>query len=180
MSDAYVGEIRIFGGPYAPNNWHFCDGSILPIKNYMALYTLIGVTYGGDQRTTFGLPDLRGRLPVGQGQGPNLTARAMGQKAGSSAVTINEIQLPVHSHDFHASSGAATTATLANGVGLAATKGGVVAYAPNSLVTVNQVVRMGVTSIGYSPNGGQSHPNLMPYLAVNYIICLDGLFPTFN
>jgi microcystin-dependent protein len=183
MSDAYVGEIRLFAGNYATENWHICDGSLLNIQAFPALYALIGTTYGGDGQTTFGLPDLRGRVPVGQGQGTNLTARVLGQKGGSSTVTLTQSQMPAHTHSFSASTVTATTPTLAaSGSGFATpistgADGPVVAYAPSALVTSAENVNLGSNAISASSGGGQPHNNLMPYEAINYIIAVQGLFP---
>lgn len=184
MSDAYVGEIRMFGGSYAPQNWHLCDGTLLSISQYPALFSLISTTYGGDARTTFGLPDLRGRVPVGQGQGTGLTARTLGQSGGASAVTVTQAQMPAHNHTFYAYNKPATSAVAQNGSGLAKPltlpTGQVAAYAPAALVTATEQVALASNAITNSQNSGGAHANLMPYLAINYIICLNGLFPDLN
>ncbi len=182
MSDAYFGEIRLFAGSYAPQNWHICDGSLLQIQQYQALFTLLGTTYGGNGTTDFALPDLRGRVPVGMGQGPSLTNRVIGQKSGTSTVTVTQAQMPAHTHAFNASSTTATAQTLTNGAGLASSQslptGQVAYYAPNSLVTDSKVqASMAANAISSAPGGGGPHNNLMPYLTINYIICTNGLFP---
>jgi microcystin-dependent protein len=181
MSDAYIGEIRLLGGNYAPENWRICDGSLLNINEYEGLFALIGTTYGGDGVKTFRLPDLRGRVPVGQGQGPNLTARVLGQAGGSSTVTLTQGQMPAHSHSFSASTATATTATMASGAGFATpvstgADGPVVAYAPSALVTDAEKVNLSGSAIT-AAGGSQPHNNLMPYQAINYIIAVKGLFP---
>src|ERR1700730_18604085 len=102
MSEQYVGEIRPFAGNFAPQNWALCNGSLLPISQNSALFSLIGTTYGGDGQTTFGLPDLRGRHPVGQGQAPGLSNYVIGEVSGVETVTLNTLQLPVHSHPANA------------------------------------------------------------------------------
>lgn len=184
MSDAYTGEIRLFAGNYATANWHICDGSLLNIQEYPALFSLISTLYGGDGQKTFGLPDLRGRVPIGQGQGPSLTSRVLGQKGGASAVTVTEPQMPSHTHSFSACTTTATTPTFATGVGLATpittgADGPVVAYAPNNLVTTAEMVNLGPNAISTSNGGNQSHKNVMPYLTINYIICVMGLYPEY-
>jgi len=108
MSEAFVGEIRLFGGNYSPVNWHKCDGSMLSVSNYQVLYSLLGTTYGGDGVNTFGLPDLRSRLPVGMGQGTNLTNRVIAQKFGEETVALASNQLPVHTHTLVATTTQAT------------------------------------------------------------------------
>jgi microcystin-dependent protein len=100
MSEAVLGEIRLFSGSYAPEGWLICNGQLLQIQQYQALYALIGTTYGGNAVNNFGLPDLRGRVPVCQGQGPNLSNRSIGQKGGASLVTLTEATIPPHGHDF--------------------------------------------------------------------------------
>ena len=98
MSEPFIGDTVAVGFNFAPVNWHLCDGSLLPISQYQALYALIGTTYGGNGTTTFGLPDLRGRIPVGMGQGPGLSNYTIGQMAGSTTVTLNSTQMPAHNH----------------------------------------------------------------------------------
>ena len=169
MSTPYVGEIRLFAGNFAPVGWMFCQGQILAISENDVLFTLIGTTYGGDGQQTFALPDLRGRVPVHQGQGPGLSPRVIGERAGSETVTLLASQLPNHTHALHAST-ASATGTTPGGAMLAATSAasygpgpGAVAMAPG-----------GVSSAG----GGQPHDNMAPTLVVNYIISLFGVFPS--
>lgn len=178
--DPYVGEIRMFAGNYAPTGWHFCDGTLLQISTYQALYSLIGTVWGGNGVSTFGLPDLRGRLPVGQGTGTGLTARIVGQTGGSSAVTLVEANLPAHNHTLNASTVEGTTASLSNGAGLAQTKtppsGKLGRYSlPTPAPTK---VNLAATSISPASGGSSPHTNVMPYQAVNYIISLNGMYPT--
>lgn len=109
MSEPFIGEIRMFGFGRTPIGWQACDGSLLKISDYETLYVLVGTTYGGDGQTTFGVPDLRGRVPVHQGQGPNLTNRPLGQGGGTETVTLTEAQLPSHSHGLLATTAAATS-----------------------------------------------------------------------
>ena len=114
--DPYIGEIRLFAGNYAPENWAICDGAQVAVNDYQALYALIGTTYGGNGTTSFALPDLRGRVPIGQGQAPNVTARTLGQIGGTEKVSLNVGQLPPHNHQILATSTAATTSTPGNSV----------------------------------------------------------------
>jgi len=170
MSEPFVGEIRMFAGNFAPRGWAFCDGQLLAVSQNDALFSLLGTIYGGDGRTTFGLPDLRGRVPIHAGQGPGLSNRRIGAKAGSEKETITVNQLPSHTHDFNAttnsaSSGIATNNTLASSL---------TSYliAPRSADTT-----MATQSIS-GTGGSRSHTNLMPYLCVHFIIALFGIYPS--
>jgi microcystin-dependent protein len=179
MVDCYLGEIRLFGGSFAPVGWHYCDGTLLPISNNEALFSLIGTAWGGNGTTNFGLPDLRGRVPIGQGAGGGLTPRTLGQTFGTSMVTITAATYPTHTHAFGASTVAATATTLATSSGLAAlgvpTSGSVVGYVPPT--SAGQVDQFNAASI--VPQGGsQPHENLMPYQALQYIIAMQGIYPT--
>lgn len=181
MSDPYLGEIRMFGGNYAPEDWNFCDGTLLNVSDYNALYALIGTTYGGDGVTKFALPDLRGRLPIGQGQGQNpvLTNRTIGQKGGMETVSLGVTQIPSHSHTVNASSTAGTQPSPSNGVWASL---GTVA---NQFITVAEVKSpsvvgtMNAAAIANS-NGGAPHDNVMPYFPLSFIISLRGYFPDRN
>lgn len=183
--DPFLGEIRMFAGPYAPVNWHFCDGALLPIGTYQALYALLGTAWGGDGATTFGLPDLRGRLPVGQGAGTGLTARTLGQTGGASQVTLTIANFPAHTHAVNASNAAGTSMVPTANGGLSACvappSGKVVRYAPptaNPAPVPQSLADATISYAAYGQGGGVvSHDNLMPYQAVNYIICLQGMFP---
>lgn len=174
MSDAFMGEIRLFSGSYAPMNWAICDGSMLPINNNEALFSLIGTTYGGDGQSTFALPDLRGRLPVGQGSGPGLSFRPMGQKFGSESVTLTATQLPQHNHPLVATTAAATTSDASNH--LFADSGGDTLYGPLSQPDLNTMDTETVVNTG----GNLPHNNIMGSLAMNYIICVNGIYPSRN
>lgn len=174
MSDAFIGEIRLFSGSYAPNNWAICDGSMLPINNNEALFSLIGTTYGGDGQSSFALPDLRGRLPVGQGSGPRLSLRTVGQQFGSETVTLTAAQLPQHNHPLVATTASATTSEAGNH--LFADSGGDTLYGPLSQSDLNTMNTETVISNG----GNLPHNNIMASLAMNYIICINGLYPSRN
>jgi microcystin-dependent protein len=171
MSDPFIGEIRMFAGNFAPRGWAFCNGQILPIAQNTALFSLLGTTYGGDGRTTFALPDLRDRIPVGFGEGPGLTPRTLGESGGAAAVTLAANQIPSHTHALRAASGTPSSGAPSGEVVLAPTTGGKIYRDATSPVA------MSAGTIG--PAGGsQPHNNLQPYLAVNYIIALQGIFPS--
>jgi microcystin-dependent protein len=169
MGQPYVGEIRMFAGNFAPNGWAFCNGSLMPIAENETLFNLIGTTYGGDGQQTFGLPDMRGRLPMHQGSGPGLSSRQMGELGGAETVTLSSAQMPSHSHALRAASSLAS---------LGAPGGAVLAKtAANSFDSSAPTVAMAANAI--SPAGGsQPHSNMAPYCAVNYIISLFGIYPS--
>ena len=172
MSDPFIGEIMLFGGNFAPRGWAFCDGQLLAINSNSALFSLLGTIYGGDGRTTFALPDLRGRAPLHQGNGPGLGNRNIGQRGGAEQVTLNVTQIPSHTHALEGSSNEATTNAPGGGAVMADTNTALYsAGAPGSALS----------GLAVASNGGsQSHPNMMPYLAVNYCIALVGVFPSRN
>ena len=164
MSQPFIGEIRMFGGNFAPVNWAFCNGQLMAIAQNDALFALIGTTYGGDGQTTFQLPDLRGRLPMHQGSG-----FVIGQIAGSETVTLTTAQMPQHTHTVSA----LTTANAPSPTG--GVYGGNTA---DSIYTANAPsvqMNAGVVGIG---GGSQPHENMMPFGVVNFIICLFGIFPS--
>lgn len=173
MSDAYVGEIRMFAGDYAPQGWLPCDGRPLDISGNEVLFSLLSTTYGGDGRTNFNLPDLRGRLPIGMGQGQNpaLTNRPLGQSTGVEKVPLTEAHTPAHSHSFAVGS-AATSNSSAGGM-VPATPSDFNLYASNSNSTLDSSV------VQPAPGGSQAHNNVMPSLPISFIICLQGLYPSF-
>ena len=164
MAQPYVGEIRIFAGNFAPAGWMFCEGQLLPISENETLFNLIGTTYGGDGQTTFGLPDLRGRIPVHQGL--NFT---LAETGGTEEITLTVQQIPVHSHPLLVSADVPSGNSPANSMpGQSAAK----LYRPGSpTVNLNTAV-MGTTG------GSQPHSNFQPYLCVNFIISLFGIFPS--
>jgi microcystin-dependent protein len=181
--DAYLGEIRMFAGNYAPEDWAICNGSLLQVQEYEALFALISNTWGGDGSVTFAVPDLRGRLPVGQGAGPNLTTRVLATIGGSETVTLSGAAYPAHSHALMATTVTATSFTPGPSVvhGAAAVKDGTsatvgLAYA-NAPVNTAQILNDATIT---EEGGNQPHANLMPALAINYIIALRGLYPTPN
>ena len=169
MAQPYVGEIRMFAGNFAPVGWACCEGQLLPISENETLFQLIGTTYGGDGQETFGLPDLRGRIPVHQG---NSFSFVVGQTGGAEEITLTMAQIPVHGHALLASNDVAT-ANNPNYNVLAATTGATtLAYGTDS-----PIVSLHPSAIG--PVGGtQAHTNFQPYLCVNFIISLFGIFPS--
>jgi microcystin-dependent protein len=170
MSSPYIGEIRMFGGTYAPYGWAFCDGSLISISENDALYNLIGTTYGGNGISTFGLPNLLGRLPIHAGTGQGTQTYILGQLGGLETVTLNTNQLPSHVHTLSASTDTANATTPASNVLLSAT-GSTKPYHPGSGgVPLNSA---SVSQVGSS----ESHDNMMPYLCVNFIIALVGVYP---
>lgn len=180
MSEPFLGEIRLFSGNYAPEGWALCNGASLPISGNEALYSLIGTTYGGDGRTTFKVPDLRGRLPVGQGQGTGLTMRTVAQSGGASTVQLTAEAMPTHSHLVMAGVSSATSlqpsgASLANTNPLAGS--GSVARYVSSGVSGSTVVQMAAGAITTAYGGSGVHNNVMPYMALQYIMALQGLYP---
>jgi microcystin-dependent protein len=172
MSEYFIGEIRMFGGNYAPVQWAMCNGQLLPIDQNDALFSLIGTTYGGDGRTTFQLPDLRGRVPVHMGAGPGLTNRIICQKFGTESVTLTVDNLPTHMHGLTAASGNGTSNNPSGNI-LAASTGTVSIYNSGS----SAPVKMNPAAVG-NTGGSQSHSNLMPTLCVNFIISLYGIYPS--
>lgn len=168
MAQPYVGEIRMFAGNFAPAGWMFCEGQLLPISEYETLFNLIGTTYGGDGQSTFALPDLRGRIPIHQGNGFILA-----ETGGAEEITLTVSQIPAHSHPCLASIDVATDTAPSQNVLLA--KGFASTITPygsdNPKTTLNG---QSVTPVG----GSQPHTNFQPYLCVNFIISLFGIFPS--
>lgn len=172
MSEPFVAEIRIFAGNFAPRGWAFCDGQLLPISQNTALFSLIGTTYGGDGRSTMGLPNLQGRAPMHAGRGPGLSDRRLGQRGGVETVTLTEAQMPNHDHTLQGVQRPATQddpgPQFYPGVAVGATP-----YRN----TVSNMVNMADQALVNS-GGSQPHNNMQPYLTVNYIIALVGLYPS--
>jgi microcystin-dependent protein len=164
LADPFVGEIRMFGGNFAPVGWALCNGQILPIAENQALFTLIGTTYGGDGQTTFQLPDLRCRLPMHQGPGVTL-----GQAGGSETVTLTVSELPGHGHPTAASSGGGNQGGPGGAV-WAAAPAKIYAGGPANTPMYPLAVAMA--------GGSQPHDNMSPFLGVNFIISLSGIFPS--
>ncbi len=165
----------MFAGPFAPQGWALCDGQLLAVSQNDALFSLLGTIYGGDGRTTFGLPDLRGRIPVHAGAGPGLAAVALGARAGQETVTVTENQMPVHTHGAVATSNPASDRSGAGALLSQSTVRNFISNPP----PIPPPVDMNAAAIGMV-GGGQSHNNLQPFLAVNFIIALFGIYPARN
>jgi microcystin-dependent protein len=169
MAQPYVGEIRMFGGNFAPAGWMFCEGQLLAISDHETLFQLIGTTYGGDGQSTFALPDLRGRLPIHMGTGSSGTTFQIADSLGSEAVSLTSNHLAAHTHSLAASSQPGTSLSP-GGAYFAASAAQNVGYATSADSTLPG------NALGHS--GGQAHNNMQPYLCVNFIISLFGLFPS--
>lgn len=175
MSTPYLGEIRMFGFNRIPIGWQACNGAMLAISEYDALYALLGTTYGGDGQTTFAVPDLRGRLPLHQGQGPGLTPRTLGETSGSEGVTLTSQQMPAHNHAIVATQGAATTSQPGPNVVLASLGTADTQY----LSTVGALTASPLQPSSVSNQGGnQPHANTMPTLTVSFCIATSGVYPS--
>jgi microcystin-dependent protein len=166
MSQPFVGEIRVFGGSFAPQGWAFCDGQLLAINDNQVLFTLLGTTYGGNGTTTFALPDLRGRIPLHAGGG-----LVLGQSGGAEQVTLTTAQLPAHSHAMQATAVDGTSADPTNNVWAESDARTFSTAAPDTSMNASSLASTG---------GGQPHNNLMPFVGVSFIISLFGIFPSQN
>jgi len=173
MSEPFLAEIRIYGFNFAPRGWAFCDGQILPINQNQSLYSLLGTTYGGDGRTSFGLPDLRGRTPIHVGRSNGGPFHSEGQKSGEETHTLSAAEMPDHDHVAQASSANANQNSTQGNLPAAALN----LYIPGAGSPARQPISSStVTNVG----GSQSHENMQPYLAINFCIALRGLFPSRN
>jgi len=171
MSTPFVGEIRMFAGNFAPSNWALCDGQLLAISQNNALFSLFGTIYGGDGRTTFGLPDMRGRIPIHAGNGPGRLPRRLGERGGSENVTLTTNQLPSHTHRQYAAIQQAGRADPSDAL-----------PAPfDDLTNENSLglFAMATDTIG-ATGGNQAHSNIQPFTCVNFIVSLFGVFPSRN
>lgn len=170
MAQPYVGEIRMFAGSFAPAGWMFCDGTQLPTSEYETLFNLLGTNYGGDGQSTFNLPDLRGRVPIHQGTGPSGTSYVLAQNGGVESVTLTTQLTPTHTHAMTATNVIGTQVNPANNI-LANSQG------PQPYIQENPDANLNaqtITSVG----GTQPHDNLQPYLGINFIISLFGIYPS--
>jgi microcystin-dependent protein len=165
MAQPYVGEIRMFAGNFAPAGWMFCEGQLLPISENETLFNLIGTTYGGDGQSTFALPDLRGRIPIHQGSGFILA-----ETGGVEEITLTVQQIPAHSHPLLASSEQGNQVDTANDL---------TSNSQGALPYIEDVATVNMNALAINPVGGsQPHTNFQPYLCVNFIISLFGIFPS--
>ncbi|MEI6385667.1 MAG: tail fiber protein [Spirochaetota bacterium] len=175
--DSILGEIRPFAGRNSlpPDGWAFCNGALINIAGNEALYSLLGIQFGGNGTTNFALPDLRGRLPMGQGAAPGLTARFLAQTGGTEQASVVEAQIPSHSHAFTASKDAANASSPANALFANPSPNLFYANMPTPPVAIKTL--LGDTIAG-SGGSNQAHENRMPAMGMNYIIALQGIFPT--
>jgi len=177
--DPFIGQILLFGGNFAPRGWAFCEGQLLPISSNEALFSILGTTYGGDGRTTFALPDLRGRVAIGSRQGPGLSNYYLGAKGGVENVTLTTSQIPSHTHTAVIKTSPDTTTTdvsVNNFFAHEAKKGAdaLPIYSSDAPTDNMNAAAINVGNVG----GNQSHENRQPFLAVNYIIALQGFYPS--
>ena len=177
--EGFIGEVKVFAGNFAPRSWAFCEGQLLPIAQHSALFSILGTIYGGDGRTTFGLPDLRGRTPISAGNGPGLSSYREGQHVGAEFVTLSTAEIPSHNHSASAvvnandSDGVATTPS--GNAWSGSSEGDNIYNSSDSGTTMAS----DAVQVTVNPNGGsQSHENRPPRLAMRWIICLEGTFPS--
>ena len=170
MADPFVAEIRVMPYNFAPRGWAKCDGQLMPISQNTALFSLVGTYYGGDGKTTFALPDLRGRFAMSSGAGPGLSDRALGESVGQASVPLQAAQMPTHTHTPMAGATPASTSPAGNVMAPTATGGGNVYRASGAIAP------MAASAVG-TAGGGQAHENRQPYLALSFCIALQGIFP---
>ena len=176
MSEPFIAEIRIFAGNFAPRGWAFCDGQLLPIAQNTALFSLIGTTYGGDGRSTTALPNLQGRAPMHPGRGPGLTARRLGERVGAETVTLSEAQIPSHTHSPWYNSADPPSSDSPSNMYV---NRHIDSYVPANIFKTNPSLNATFNSAQLSTTGGgQAHTNLQPFLTLNFIIALVGLYPS--
>ena len=171
MADPFLAEIRIFPFNFPPKGWAFCDGQLLPISQNTALFALLGTSYGGNGKSTFALPNLQGSVPLHHGQGIGLSQRVIGEASGTSTVTLTQSQMPAHTHIVRASPDPGDNSVPGSGISLAGSSGGSIYNASNPALTPMATQALALTG------GSQPHNNLMPYLALNFCIALQGVFP---
>lgn len=182
--EGMIGEIRLFAGNFAPRSWMFCQGQLLAIASNQALFSILGTTYGGDGRTTFALPDLRGRAPIGTGNGPGLSPTALGARGGHETVTLTQSEMPSHSHGISHTLTFAQPATTSPSdsvqPGPTAKPGQVSmpAYSNAVATTTLEPGSIGGAVTAQNAGGSQSHTNMQPYIGLNYIIAVQGIFPS--
>lgn len=171
MSEPFIGEIKMFAGNFAPRGWAMCDGQLLAVSQNDALFSLLGTIYGGDGRTTFALPDMRGRIPVHAGTGPGLTPRRLGEKSGSESHMLVPDQIPDHTHNIKVLNKPGDSGNPENRI-WAASSGTPMAYArenPDTALAADAISNTG---------GNQAHNNMMPHLCIYFIIALFGIYPS--
>lgn len=180
MTNFFIGEIKMFGGNFAPRSWALCNGQILSIQQNSALFSLLGTQYGGNGTNNFALPDFRGRVPLNQGQGNGLTQRVVGEQGGTEGVTLLTTQIPAHNHSMIANRVGADidtpTAVSMPGKARVGAAGTAQLYTSAGTVPITFVAMLPQALA--ATGGSQAHPNLMPTLAVTFIIALQGIFPS--
>lgn len=170
MSDAFVGEIRLFAGNFAPTGWAFCNGQLLPISQNTALFSILGTTYGGDGRSSFALPNLQARMPLGAGSGPGLTPRLLGEASGEAAHALSISELPPHTHAVQTAAAPDSAQPTPTSLLARSSDNAALYHAPTNLVSMASAAVQG--------NGaGWQHNNQSPALALSFIIALQGIFP---
>lgn len=173
MSDPFVAEIRIFAGNFAPKGWAFCNGQLMPLSQNTALFSLLGTTYGGDGKSTFALPDLQGRSPMHWGQGPGLTDRVLGEEGGAESVTLLTSELPAHSHVAHCNPDPEeVTGNPTNAFWSSQAPGSTPAYVTSGPSTIMHPLAL------QQAGASMPHNNRQPFLTVNFIIALQGIYPS--
>lgn len=174
MSEPFIAEIRIFAGNFAPRSWAFCNGQLLPVSQNTALFSLIGTTYGGDGRTTTALPNLKGRVPMHPGRGPGLTSRRLGQRGGSEMISLTEAQIPNHTHQLQVSNDLAGFNDPNNQRSPGRSANRIAAMYNTAATSMESMADAALLNTG----GSQPHNNMQPFIAMNFIIALQGLYPS--
>jgi len=170
MSDPFIAEIKIFAGNFAPRGWAYCDGQILPIAQNTALFSLIGTTYGGDGRSTMGLPNMRGRAPMHAGRGPYLSERRLGETGGTETVTLNQSEMPPHTHAVQTGNAPASSFVADNSSSITRSVGGFsYGVGPHS--------PLHASALSGGSGANLPHENMQPYLTLSFIIALTGVYP---
>ena len=181
--EPFIGQIMMFGGNFAPRGWALCNGQLLPIAQHAALFSILGTTYGGDGRTTFGLPDLRGRAPIHAGTGPGLTPRPLGARGGAESVALSAAQIPGHTHQVEVPGTSDQPNTDSPADAQMAMVPGGQGRGNTGRAPYNQGGTTDASMVPFqsgSTGGNASHENMSPYQAVNFIIALEGIFPPRN
>ena len=173
MADPFVAEIRIFPFNFAPRGWAFCNGQLLPISQNTALFALVGTFYGGDGKSTFGLPDLQGSVPVHWGQGQGLSPYSVGQQGGTETVTLIDSEIPVHTHAVRAHAFDVADVFVPGPTVVPASAVGGFSYNPTANANLTLFAPQAISPAG----GSLPHTNMMPYLTLNFCIALQGIFP---
>jgi microcystin-dependent protein len=178
MANPFLGQIALLPYNFAPLGWALCEGQLLPISQYTAVFSLLGTQFGGDGRTNFALPDLRGRAPIGQGQGPGLSVYNIGSAQGVEQVTLNTSTIPSHTHGFPAFATTATTNAPSGALPAEGKGAGRGTFAVNTYTAPGTAVSLAAAEVVPVTGGGAAHNNLQPYLTLNWCIALQGVFPS--